>query len=65
MKEITWLTFSSFGWKSIGSLGKGGNFVQVENIYVSKVYLKGTTNGARIKTWQVKDHIPKFFFFFS
>ncbi|KAM6553460.1 hypothetical protein CsatB_014222 [Cannabis sativa] len=38
---------------SIGSLGRGGNSVQVENIYVSRVYLNGTTNGARIKTWQV------------
>ncbi|XP_021817752.1 probable polygalacturonase At3g15720 [Prunus avium] len=38
---------------SIGSLGRSGNFVQVENIHVSKVNLQGTTNGARIKTWQV------------
>ncbi|KAI8570777.1 hypothetical protein RHMOL_Rhmol01G0063300 [Rhododendron molle] len=38
---------------SIGSLGKDGNFVQVENIHVSNSFLKGTTNGARIKTWQV------------
>ncbi|KAB1209080.1 hypothetical protein CJ030_MR6G025954 [Morella rubra] len=36
---------------SIGSLGKEGNSVQVENIHVSKVDFKGTTNGARIKTW--------------
>ncbi|XP_011648679.1 probable polygalacturonase At3g15720 [Cucumis sativus] len=38
---------------SIGSLGRGGNFVQVEDISVSNIYFKGTTNGARIKTWQV------------
>ncbi|GAB2300341.1 hypothetical protein Dimus_034379 [Dionaea muscipula] len=38
---------------SIGSLGRSGNFVKVENIIVKDVYLKGTTNGARIKTWQV------------
>ncbi|KAL6974224.1 galacturonan 1,4-alpha-galacturonidase [Sarracenia purpurea var. burkii] len=38
---------------SIGSLGKDGNFVQVEDILVTHVFLKGTTNGARIKTWQV------------
>ncbi|KAF7154748.1 hypothetical protein RHSIM_Rhsim01G0071300 [Rhododendron simsii] len=38
---------------SIGSLGKDGNFVQVENIHVSNSFFKGTTNGARIKTWQV------------
>ncbi|PRQ46379.1 putative polygalacturonase [Rosa chinensis] len=37
---------------SIGSLGKSGNVVHVENIHVSKVTLQGTTNGARIKTWQ-------------
>ncbi|CAH9136157.1 unnamed protein product [Cuscuta epithymum] len=38
---------------SIGSLGKSGNIVQVENIHISNAYLYGTTNGARIKTWQV------------
>ncbi|XVF48098.1 hypothetical protein PTKIN_Ptkin03bG0164200 [Pterospermum kingtungense] len=37
---------------SIGSLGRSGNFVQVQNIRVSRVAFKGTTNGARIKTWQ-------------
>ncbi|KAL3532336.1 hypothetical protein ACH5RR_005857 [Cinchona calisaya] len=38
---------------SIGSLGRSGNFVQVENIYVTNSRFNGTTNGARIKTWQV------------
>ncbi|XP_060196170.1 polygalacturonase QRT2-like isoform X1 [Lycium barbarum] len=38
---------------SIGSLGKGGNVAQVENIHVSNAFFYGTTNGARIKTWQV------------
>ncbi|KAE8735345.1 F18B13.22 protein isoform 2 [Hibiscus syriacus] len=38
---------------SIGSLGRAGNFVQVRNIRVNTVSFKGTTNGARIKTWQV------------
>ncbi|OMO81107.1 Glycoside hydrolase, family 28 [Corchorus capsularis] len=38
---------------SIGSLGRAGNYVQVQNIRVSKVVFNGTTNGARIKTWQV------------
>ncbi|KAI4335734.1 hypothetical protein L6164_014348 [Bauhinia variegata] len=38
---------------SIGSLGRGGNFVKVENIHVSNAYFNRTTNGARIKTWQV------------
>ncbi|XP_070004078.1 polygalacturonase-like [Nicotiana tabacum] len=39
--------------KGIGSLGKGGNFAQVESIHVSNAFFYGTTNGARIKTWQV------------
>ncbi|XP_031383152.1 probable polygalacturonase At1g80170 [Punica granatum] len=38
---------------SIGSLGRSGNAVEVENIHVRKVYFEHTTNGARIKTWQV------------
>ncbi|KAL5698011.1 hypothetical protein ACHQM5_029100 [Ranunculus cassubicifolius] len=37
---------------SIGSLGKGGSYVQVENIHVSNVNFYQTTNGVRIKTWQ-------------
>ncbi|XP_042484565.1 probable polygalacturonase At1g80170 [Macadamia integrifolia] len=40
---------------SIGSLGKGPNGpteAQVENITVSDGHFVGTTNGARIKTWQ-------------
>lgn len=41
---------------SIGSLGRSGNFVQVEDISVSDIYFKGTTNGARIKTWQVDEN---------
>ncbi|XP_047318648.1 probable polygalacturonase At1g80170 [Impatiens glandulifera] len=38
---------------SIGSLGKSGNVVNVDNIKVSRVHFIRTTNGARIKTWQV------------
>ncbi|XP_024965712.1 polygalacturonase QRT2-like [Cynara cardunculus var. scolymus] len=38
---------------SIGSLGKDGEMVQVENIHISDSSFKQTTNGARIKTWQV------------
>ncbi|KAK1259047.1 putative polygalacturonase [Acorus gramineus] len=37
---------------SVGSLGKGGANVAVEHIRVSYVSFNGTTNGARIKTWQ-------------
>ncbi|KAK3016694.1 hypothetical protein RJ639_007099 [Escallonia herrerae] len=40
---------------SIGSLGKSGNEVKVENITVTRVQLKNTTNGVRIKTWQVEN----------
>ncbi|XP_044485379.1 polygalacturonase-like [Mangifera indica] len=38
---------------SIGSLGGGGNEVRVEYITVRNVAFDGTSNGARIKTWQV------------
>ncbi|PPR93675.1 hypothetical protein GOBAR_AA26993 [Gossypium barbadense] len=38
---------------TIGSLGRSGNVVQVQNTRVNTVTFKGTTNGARIKTWQV------------
>ncbi|KAI3781913.1 hypothetical protein L2E82_11941 [Cichorium intybus] len=37
---------------SIGSLGKNKEVAMVENIRVHDSTLKGTTNGARIKTWQ-------------
>ncbi|XWS20418.1 hypothetical protein CRYUN_Cryun31cG0099400 [Craigia yunnanensis] len=37
---------------SIGSLGRGGTNVQVNNIIVSRVNFRETTNGVRIKTWQ-------------
>lgn len=37
---------------SIGSLGKGGSNETVEHVYVSDSAFRGSTNGARIKTWQ-------------
>ncbi|CAN6456368.1 unnamed protein product [Victoria cruziana] len=37
---------------SIGSLGKFGKTENVDNVYVANVSFSGTTNGARIKTWQ-------------
>ncbi|XXG45698.1 hypothetical protein AAC387_Pa02g0709 [Persea americana] len=37
---------------SIGSLGKNGESAAVEDIYVRSVIFIGTSNGARIKTWQ-------------
>ncbi|XP_072987319.1 probable polygalacturonase At3g15720 [Typha latifolia] len=37
---------------SVGSLGGKGEQVSVENIHVSYVNFKASSNGARIKTWQ-------------
>ncbi|KAI4376627.1 hypothetical protein MLD38_014369 [Melastoma candidum] len=37
---------------SIGSLGKNGAEDKVENVHVKDVHFRGSTNGARIKTWQ-------------
>ncbi|KAH9621610.1 hypothetical protein KSS87_005266 [Heliosperma pusillum] len=39
---------------SVGSLGEGGATDVVENVFVRDCTLNGTTNGARIKTWQVR-----------
>ncbi|CAK8571451.1 unnamed protein product [Lathyrus sativus] len=36
---------------SVGSLGKGGSYATVEDVYVRNITFTGTTNGARIKTW--------------
>ncbi|CAN8269275.1 unnamed protein product [Cochlearia groenlandica] len=36
---------------SIGSLGKDGETASVENVCVQNCNFRGTTNGARIKTW--------------
>ena len=40
---------------SIGSLGKGKSEAIVSDVSVTRAKLSGTTNGVRIKTWQVKD----------
>uniref|UniRef100_J3LTZ1 endo-polygalacturonase n=1 Tax=Oryza brachyantha TaxID=4533 RepID=J3LTZ1_ORYBR len=37
---------------SIGSLGDGNSRAEVSGIFIDTVQLYGTTNGARIKTWQ-------------
>lgn len=44
---------------SIGSLGNGDEMIHVQRIHVSHCSFVKTTNGARIKTWEVI-----FFFFF-
>ena len=38
---------------SIGSLGANNSWAYVSNVLVEKATLLGTTNGVRIKTWQV------------
>ncbi|XP_008228378.1 PREDICTED: polygalacturonase-like [Prunus mume] len=37
---------------SVGSLGANGALEEVNNVYVKDCSFSGTTNGARIKTWQ-------------
>lgn len=39
---------------SIGSLGADNSEAQVSNVLVNRATLSGTTNGVRIKTWQVR-----------
>lgn len=39
---------------SIGSLGKDGEAASVEDVCVQNCNFRGTTNGARIKTWPVR-----------
>ncbi|CAN0889163.1 Probable polygalacturonase At3g15720, partial [Linum grandiflorum] len=37
---------------SVGSLGAGGEYAQVEGVHVKHCTFTGTQNGARIKTWE-------------
>lgn len=39
---------------SIGSLGANKSEAEVSNVIVNRATLTGTTNGVRIKTWQVR-----------
>lgn len=39
---------------SIGSLGADNSEAEVSNVMVNGATLRGTTNGVRIKTWQVR-----------
>lgn len=39
--------------RSIGSLGANNSWAHVSDVLVEKATLLGTTNGVRIKTWQV------------
>jgi len=38
---------------SVGSLGADGENAAVSDVYVTQCTFNKTTNGARIKTWQV------------
>lgn len=38
---------------SIGSLGKDNSVGIVTQVVLDNAFLRGTTNGLRIKTWQV------------
>ncbi|KFK42417.1 hypothetical protein AALP_AA2G253400 [Arabis alpina] len=49
--NVTFLKCGPGHGVSVGSLGKGGSEVAVENIRVWHVNFTRTTNGARIKTW--------------
>jgi hypothetical protein len=49
---------------SIGSLGRNGGTAAVEFIDVKNVRFTGTTNGARIKTWEVNPAPKKNMIFF-
>ena len=40
---------------SIGSLGAGNSEAEVSNIRVDRALISGTSNGVRIKTWQVRE----------
>ncbi len=41
---------------SIGSLGSGNSEAHVSGVTIDGAKLTGTTNGVRIKTWQVSYH---------
>lgn len=45
--------FYYYYFDSIGSLGKDNSEAQVSNVEVNRATLTGSTNGVRIKTWQV------------
>jgi len=56
MGEIFQFLFNNMHFNninSIGSLGKGNSRALVSNVLIDTASLSGTTNGARIKTWQV------------
>ncbi|XP_021738193.1 probable polygalacturonase At3g15720 [Chenopodium quinoa] len=50
--NITGITCGPGHGISVGSLGRDGEMAQVEQIHVRNCTFNGSTNGARIKTWQ-------------
>ncbi|XP_021769493.1 probable polygalacturonase At3g15720 [Chenopodium quinoa] len=50
--NITGITCGPGHGISVGSLGRDGETAQVEQIHVRNCTFNGSTNGARIKTWQ-------------
>jgi hypothetical protein len=51
--QFNYYLFGYYFTCSIGSLGAGGSFDYVSNVMVNRAILTETTNGLRIKTWQV------------
>jgi hypothetical protein len=51
--QFNYYLFRYYFTCSIGSLGAGGSFDHVSNVMVNRAILTETTNGLRIKTWQV------------
>ncbi|KAJ8431823.1 hypothetical protein Cgig2_027568 [Carnegiea gigantea] len=58
--SITGITCGPGHGISVGSLGRGGEKAQVEEIDVRNCTFKNSQNGARIKTWQVQYFITPF-----
>jgi hypothetical protein len=57
--------FFYFFFYSIGSLGAGNSNDYVSNVIVNRALLSGTTNGLRIKTWQVRIGFQEIVYFFG
>ncbi|KAL2479696.1 Pectin lyase-like superfamily protein [Abeliophyllum distichum] len=51
--NVNGLNVDGFGTIDGQGKGRGGNYAKVEKIHISNSHFNRTTNGARIKTWQV------------
>lgn len=54
-----------YNFRSIGSLGQGHSTGTVTAVVLDTAFLKNTTNGLRIKTWQVKSQFLILALYFS